>query len=107
MMDDVMARLRDADPARRAELESVDAAALAAMRQAITTMGTTTARPAVLRRRLGRGGMALGIAGLLVGGGVAYAAVSGLLGGGEIQNISSPYCMTVWGENQDAVTGPA
>lgn len=89
-MTDPMMQLRSADPARRAGLGAVDDAAFAALREEIlmtTTLDPTNAAPAApaappsRRRRLGRrGAVALGLATVLAGGGVAYAAIQAFRG---------------------------
>ncbi|MFF2452904.1 hypothetical protein [Isoptericola sp. NPDC058082] len=89
-MSDLMKRLSAADPARRARLDAVDEAAFAALREEITMTSTdgatapalpTAGDPLPRRRRLGRrGAVALGLAGVLTGGGVAYAAIQAFQG---------------------------
>jgi len=108
-MTDPMTRLRAADPARRADLGAVDQAAFAALREEITM--TTTIDPAVpttavpggpapRRRRLGRrGAVALGLAAVLTGSGVAYAAVQAFRG----SSGEGVTCVTAW--DADAAEG--
>lgn len=84
MSRDVIAELRGQDPARRAHLDAVDPGALVALREGITMTdrGTTevrNARAAVparqgARRLGGRGALVGGLAVVLAGGGVAFAA---------------------------------
>ena len=117
-MTDVMKQLEAADPARRASLDSVEAATFAALREEIIMTGTlldTAAaerRPAAAhrtrRRRLGRrGGIAVALAGVLAGGGAAYAAVQLF----AAQDTAGVTCMTTWrdsaldGQHVDA-SGP-
>lgn len=122
-MTDVMKQLQGADPARRANLESVDAATIAALREEISMTGTqldiaaaeaTGSRrppadqPGTRRKRLGRrGAFAVGLAGVLAGGGVAYAAIQAYFGA-DTEGVT---CMTTWkdsaleGQHVDA-SGP-
>lgn len=102
MTRDVIAELRAQDPARRARLDAVDPGALDALREGITMTdrGTTereSARQGV--RRLGRRGVLVGgLAVVLAGGGVAYAA-SQLWGdaAGTATNAMGIECQEVFG----------
>ncbi|MFB8230737.1 hypothetical protein [Cellulosimicrobium sp. NPDC055967] len=98
-MTDPMMQLRSVDPARRAGLGAVDEAAFAALREEIlmtTTLDTATTAPAAppsRRRRLGRrGAVALGLATVLAGGGVAYAAVQAFRG----SSGEGVTCVSAW-----------
>lgn len=107
-MTDVMKQLQAADPARRANLGSVDAATFAALREEITMTGTqldaaaaqaavprtpSADRSGARRKRLGRrGAVAMGLAGVLAGGGVAYAAIQAYFGA-DTEGVT---CMTAW-----------
>lgn len=93
-MSDLMKRLSAADPARRVTLDAVDEAAFAALREEITVTSSMTSTdgataptlptadaPLPRRRRLGRrGAVAIGLAAVLTGGGVAYAAIQAFQG---------------------------
>ncbi|MFC8597839.1 hypothetical protein [Isoptericola sp. NPDC057191] len=107
-MTDVMKQLRDADPARPGRLDAVDEAVFAALRDDIATTSTrstadlaeapapTTSR----RRRVGRrGAVAIGLAAVLTGGGVAYAAVH-LFQGATGEGLT---CVRTW--NADTAAG--
>ncbi|WP_264031263.1 hypothetical protein [Cellulosimicrobium sp. SH8] len=98
-MTDLMKRLRATDPVRRADLGAVDDAAFAALREEIlmtTTLHPTNAAPAAhpsRRRRLGRRGMvALGLATVLAGSGVAYAAIQAFRG----SSGEGVTCVSAW-----------
>ncbi|WP_426309694.1 hypothetical protein [Cellulosimicrobium sp. E-16] len=98
-MTDLMKQLRAADPVRRADLGAVDDAAFAALQEEIlmtTTLDPTNAAPAAppsRRRRLGRrGAVALGLATVLAGGGVAYAAIQAFRG----SSGEGVTCVTAW-----------
>ncbi|GHH80087.1 hypothetical protein [Promicromonospora soli] len=106
-MTDEMKQLKAADPMRRVALDAVDPAAFAALREEITMTGTqldtaATEReaagatpPGSRRRRLGRrGAIAVALAGVLAGGGVAYAAIQAYLGEGT-EGLT---CMTTWND---------
>lgn len=81
---DAIAELRDRDPARRVRLDAVDPGALVALREGITMTERGTTEPRTERavgrarqgaRRLGRrGALVGGLAVVLAGGGVAFAA---------------------------------
>jgi hypothetical protein len=108
-MSDLMKRLSAADPARRADLDSVDGAAFAALREEITMTSTpsgtagatapplpTADDPAPRRRRLGRrGAVAIGLATVLTGGGVAYAAIQAFQG----SSGEGVTCVRVWDDD--------
>lgn len=105
-MTDVMKQLRAADPARRAGLESVPAATFAALREEIAMTGTqldTAAAervaavvPGARRRALGRRGVvAVSLAGVLVGGGAAYAGVQYF----AATSTEGVHCMTTWDDS--------
>ncbi|MEU2199261.1 hypothetical protein [Isoptericola sp. NPDC019482] len=104
-MSDLMKRLGAADPARRADLEAVDEAAFAALREEITMTSTdgataptlpTADGPLPRRRRLGRrGAVAIGLAAVLTGGGVAYAAIQAFQG----SSGEGVTCVHVWDED--------
>lgn len=107
MSRDVIAELRGQDPARRAHLDAVDPGALAALREGITMTDreTTETNPEPVRpvrpgaRRLGRRGVLVGgLAVVLAGGGVAYAA-SHLWGDAEgaATNTMGIECQEVFG----------
>ncbi|WP_369371507.1 hypothetical protein AB1046_22495 [Promicromonospora sp. Populi] len=111
-MTDEMKQLKAADPMRRVDLDAVDQAAFAALREEITMTGTQLDAaaaereaagkllPAARRKRLGRrGAIAVTLAGVLAGGGVAYAAVQAYLGEGS-EGLT---CMTTW--NDSALEG--
>lgn len=105
-MTDPMMQLRSADPARRAGLGAVDEAAFAALREEIlmtTTLDPTNAAPAAppsRQRRLGRrGAVALGLATVLAGGGVAYAAIQAFRG----SSGEGVTCVSAW--NPDVAEG--
>lgn len=111
-MTDEMKQLKAADPMRRVDLDAVDPAAFAALREEITMTGTQLdiaaaereeagkMLPAARRKRLGRrGAIAVTLAGVLAGGGVAYAAVQAYLGEGTEGLV----CMTTW--NDSALEG--
>ena len=119
-MTDEMKKLKAADPMRRVDLDAVDPAAFAALREEITMTGIQldgaaaerelagATPPGARRRRLGRrGAIAVTLTGVLVGGGVAYAAVQAYLG----DDVEGVNCMTTWndsaleGQNTDAA-GP-
>jgi hypothetical protein len=101
-MTDLMKQLRAADPVRRADLGAVDDAAFAALREEIlmtTMLDPTNAAPAApaappsRRRRLGRrGAVALGLATVLAGGGVAYAAIQAFRG----SSGEGVTCVSAW-----------
>lgn len=101
-MTDPMMQLRSADPARRAGLGAVDEAAFAALREEIlmtTTLDPTNAAsaapaaPPSRRRRIGRrGAVALGLATVLAGGGVAYAAIQAFRG----SSGEGVTCVSAW-----------
>jgi hypothetical protein len=106
-MTDEMKQLKAADPMRRVDLDAVDPAAFAALREEITMTGIQldgaaaerepagTTPPGARRRRLGRrGAIAVSLAGVLVGGGVAYAAVQAFLG----DDVEGVTCMTTWND---------
>jgi hypothetical protein len=106
-MTDEMKQLKAADPMRRVALDAVDPAAFAALREEITMTGTQldaaakereaagTTPPGSRRRRLGRrGAIAVTLAGVLAGGGVAYAAIQAYLGEGT-EGVT---CMTTWND---------
>ncbi|MGN6241506.1 MAG: hypothetical protein ACTHNI_17400 [Cellulosimicrobium cellulans] len=105
-MTDPIMRLRSADPARRADLGAVDEAAFAALREEIlmtTTLDPTNAAPVAppsRRRRLGRrGAVAVGLATVLAGGGVAYAAIQAFRG----SSGEGVTCVSAW--SPDAAEG--
>jgi len=108
-MSDLMKRLSAADPARRADLDSVDGAAFAALREEITMTSTRGATAPTLpaaggpvrrRRRLGRrGSVAIGLAAVLTGGGVAYAAIQAFQG----SSGEGVTCVHAW--NEDTAEG--
>ncbi|MGF0118314.1 hypothetical protein ACQFYA_18630 [Promicromonospora sp. Marseille-Q5078] len=108
-MSDLMKRLSAADPARRADLDSVDGAAFAALREEITMTSTRGATAPTLpaagapvrrRRRLGRrGSVAIGLAAVLTGGGVAYAAIQ-MFQGSSGEGVT---CVHAW--NEDTAEG--
>lgn len=108
-MSDLMKRLSAADPARRAPLDAVDEAAFAALREEITMTSTdgatapalpTADDPLPRRRRLGRrGAVAIGLAAVLTGGGVAYAALQAFRG----SSGEGVTCVHVW--NDDTAEG--
>ncbi|SKC41939.1 hypothetical protein [Krasilnikoviella flava] len=108
-MSDLMKRLSAADPARRADLDSVDGAAFAALREEITMTSTRGATAPALpadgdpvrrRRRLGRrGSVAIGLAAVLTGGGVAYAAIQ-MFQGSSGEGVT---CVHAW--NEDTAEG--
>lgn len=117
-MTDVMKQLKAADPARRVGLEAVEPATFAALREEIIMTGTrldraaaeraAAATPGARRRRLGRrSAIAVGLATVLAGGGVAYAAVQLF----APENSEGVTCMATWrdsaleGMNVDAM-GP-
>jgi hypothetical protein len=104
-MTDEMKQLKAADPVRRVDLDAVDPAAFAALREEITMTGTQldgaaaereaagTTAPGARRRRLGRrGAIAVTLAGVLAGGGVAYAAIQAYLGEGA-EGVT---CVSTW-----------
>ncbi|MBD8079857.1 hypothetical protein [Cellulosimicrobium arenosum] len=115
-MTDVMKQLQAADPVRRADLDAVDAATFTDLRTAIPTdvpdspaAGPITS-PAGPRRHAGRvgrrGAVAIGLAAVLTGGGVAYAAIHAFRGA-DGEGVS---CVSAWdaddgGEHVDAA-GP-
>lgn len=106
-MTDEMKQLKAADPMRRVDLDAVDPAAFAALREEITMTGTQldaaaaereafgAPLPGARRKRLGRrGAIAVTLAGVLAGGGVAYAAVQAYLG----ESTEGLTCMTTWND---------
>ncbi|ADG73114.1 hypothetical protein Cfla_0195 [Cellulomonas flavigena DSM 20109] len=101
MNDDLVRRLRAADPAARLHLRADDA-----MREAIMTTDVTTDRAAQVARgrRLRRGLVSGGLATVLVGGGVAYAGVVNdwYRGGGAHDGLT---CLTQWGGPEDERSG--
>ena len=109
-MTDVMKQLKAADPARRAGLEAAEPATFAALREEIIMTGTQldaaaaeraasrtpAAAPGARRRRLGRrGAITVALAGVLAGGGAAYAAVQ-LFAAQDTEGVT---CMTTWRES--------
>jgi hypothetical protein len=106
-MTDEMKQLKAADPLRRVDLDAVDPAAFAALREEITMTGIQLGGaaaereaagitpPGARRRRLGRrGAIAVTLAGVLAGGGVAYAAIQAYLG----DDAEGVTCMTTWND---------
>jgi hypothetical protein len=95
-MTDVMKQLRDADPARRADLDAVSDGAFLELRRDVTAASPSRGarRPApATRRRLGRRAVtAVGLATVLTGTGVAYAAVQ-LFGGTDGEGLT---CVREW-----------
>lgn len=111
-MTDAMKQLKAADPVRRVDLGAVEPAAFAALREEITMTGTelddaSAARAAdeagptrTRRRRIGRrGAIAVGLAAVLAGGGVAYAAIQAFVA----QDTAGLTCMATW--NDSALEG--
>lgn len=103
-MKDVMARLRAADPARRARWEDLDARLVGEVRDEIVagTFAPVDVETAPARRRWRPRWVALGLAGLLVGGGVAYAAVAQRTAGAMPDGVN---CVREWGYEVDVVMG--
>ena len=103
MNDDLMRRLRAADPAARG---SALPASDDAMREAIMiTDVTTEERPTAVRRRTVRRGVLAGVlATVLVGGGAAYAGFRELwyVGGGGHEGVT---CMARWGAPEAETSG--
>lgn len=114
MSRDVIAELRGQDPARRTHLDAVDPGALVALREGITmtdlrtneTQPAATLRPARqgVRRLGGRGALVGGLAVVLAGGGVAFAATQ-LWTDEETAatNGMGVECTTLYGQAQGAV----
>jgi len=100
MNDDLMRRLRAADPAARVAPVADDA-----MRETIMTTDVT-ARPTVARgRRVRRGLLAGALATVLVGGGAAYAGLRELWyvsGGGGHEGVT---CVTRWDAPREEASG--
>ncbi|MBF0687877.1 MAG: hypothetical protein IR158_08960 [Cellulomonas sp.] len=102
MNEDLMRRLRAADPARGV---SALPASDDAMREAIMTDVTTEERPTAVRRRTVRRGVLAGVlATVLVGGGAAYAGFRELwyVGGGGHEGVT---CMARWGAPEAETSG--
>ena len=111
-MTDAMKQLRAADPVGRVDLDAVEPVAFATLREEIIMTGTqldaaeaertaAAAGPSrTSRRKLGRrGAVVVGLAALLAGGGVAYAAIQAFVA----QDTEGVTCMTTW--NDGALEG--
>ncbi|PPK97796.1 hypothetical protein CLV92_103331 [Kineococcus xinjiangensis] len=107
MRDDVLARLRAADPVAGTDLARMDRGVLDALREGVTMTERSTRRG--LRRRLGRGGFATAVTGIAVlGGGVAYAGYEQWYVGGGASH-DGVNCRTEWADPtamRDTVGGP-
>lgn len=103
---DILHELRAADPARKADLGRVDPEALRALRTGVTMTTTPTPSAAPSRlHRLSRRGLAIGVATLALGGGIAYAGVERLLTpDGAADGIT---CVTAWPTADRDVPDPA
>ncbi|MEU8036294.1 hypothetical protein [Streptosporangium sp. NPDC049078] len=105
--DDVLARLRAADPILGADLSRTDRGALDDLREGI--MLTDRGTPARRERwgTLSRGGVVAVMAALLLGGGVAYATYQQIYTPAGIGDVS---CLTEWAgpeaEARDGISGP-
>lgn len=100
--DDVLAQLRAADPARRADLSRIDDGATTALREGITMTARTGTTPSPARRLATRGVVALLVGATLLGGGAAYAAYQRLYVGGAGDGLT---CLTRWSDGLDASSG--
>ncbi|MFI2362771.1 hypothetical protein [Promicromonospora sp. NPDC019610] len=111
-MTDAMKQLKAADPVGRADLDAVEPVALATLREEIIMTGTqldaaeaerTAAAAGPSRastRKLGRrGAVVVGLAAVLAGGGVAYAAIQAFVA----QDTAGLTCMATW--NDSALEG--
>jgi len=107
-MTDAMKQLRAADPVGRVDLDAVEPVAFATLREEIIMTGTQldaaeaerTAAGAgptrAGRKRLGRrGAIAVGLAAVLAGGGVAYAAIQAFVA----QDAAGLSCMGTWDDS--------
>ncbi|WP_309133355.1 hypothetical protein [Cellulomonas sp.] len=101
MNEDLVRRLRAADPAARVALPT---AADDAMREAIMATDVTTDRTGTVgRRRVRRGAVVAALATVLVGGGAAYAGFHDWYrGGGGVQGLT---CMARWDAPADERSG--
>lgn len=94
--DDVMRVLRESDPAARTGLGSVDPAALAALRDGVLRTSPEAMAVPRGRARTRRGVVAVAVGTLLLGGGVAYAAVQQGRFVGRGFGADTLTCMSQW-----------
>jgi len=104
MSEDLMRRLRATDPAARLHLAADDAMRETIMTTDVTTETTDDTQARVVRARRRRGvAVTGGLAAVLVGGGVAYAAVDGQhRGTGPADGIT---CLTRWDAPEEERSG--
>ncbi|MGF0118678.1 hypothetical protein ACQFYA_20495 [Promicromonospora sp. Marseille-Q5078] len=104
-MTDPMTRLRATNPVRQSELPPISTGAWSAMQDSIAATPRALGevqRQTGRKKRLGkRGILSIGLAVLLIGGGVGYAGIEGWFGG----TPQGPNCLADWSDQDAAVVG--